>query len=141
EARSVTTSRGYDFQILHSDFFDVEASRFESLFDACIGNPPYVRYHRFRGEARSRGQTVASSSGVQLSGLASSWAPFVVHAAELVAPGGRLALVLPAELLHVDYAAPIREFLQRRFGSVTVATFDEAIFPGAMIDTVLLLAE
>jgi adenine-specific DNA-methyltransferase len=141
EAQSVTAEHGFESRIVLSDFFAVGAKELGTLFDVCIGNPPYVRYHRFRGEARELGLSVASSSGVELSGLASSWAHFVVHAAEMVAPGGRLAFVLPAELLHVDYAEPVREFLRRRFGSVTVVTFDEAVFPGAMIDTVLLLAE
>src|SRR6185369_10957189 len=93
------------------------------------------------GRERERGLRAASRAGVQLSGLASSWAPFVVHASAFLAPGGRLALVLPAELLQVDYAAPVREFLLRRFGSVTVVSFEEAVFPGATVDAVLLLAE
>jgi len=124
-----------------SDFFEVRREDFSRPFDVVIGNPPYVRYHRFRGETRQRALAVARSSGVRLTGLASSWAPFVVHSSQFLSPGGRLALVLPAELLHVDYAGPIREFLMRRFASVTVVTFERSIFPGAMIDTVLLLAE
>jgi len=124
-----------------SDFFAVRRGDFTHQFDVVIGNPPYVRYHRFRGETRQRALEVARSSGVRLTGLASSWAPFVVHSSHFLSPGGRLALVLPAELLHVDYAGPIREFLMRRFASVTVVTFERSIFPGAMIDTVLLLAE
>jgi len=124
-----------------SDFFAVRRDDFARQFDVVIGNPPYVRYHRFRGEARQRALDVTRSSGVRLTGLASSWAPFVVHSSNFLAPGGRLALVLPAELLHVDYAGPVREFLIRRFASVTVVTFERSIFPGAMIDAVLLLAE
>lgn len=110
-------------------------------FDAVIGNPPYVRYHRFAGEARARGRQAAADGGVRLSALASSWAPFVVHAASFVRPGGRMALVLPAELLSVDYATAVRDFLSAHFGVVTVLTFDNAMFPGALIDMVLLLAE
>lgn len=124
-----------------SDFFAVRREDFPRQFDVVIGNPPYVRYHRFRGETRQRALDVARHSGVRLTGLASSWAPFVVHSSHFLAPGGRLALVLPAELLHVDYAGPVRDFLTRRFASVIVVTFERAIFPGAMIDTVLLLAE
>lgn len=132
---------GWPCDLRLSDFFEVRREDFPRPFDVVIGNPPYVRYHRFRGETRQRALDVASSSGVRLTGLASSWAPFVVHSSQFLSPGGRLALVLPAELLHVDYAGPIREFLIRRFASVTVVTFERSIFPGAMIDTVLLLAE
>src|SRR5664280_613863 len=49
----------------------------------------------------------------------SSWAAFTVHAAEFLRPGGgRLGLVLPAELLTVNYAAEVRRYLMARFGRV-----------------------
>ena len=76
-----------------------------------------------------------------MTALASSWAAFVVHAASFVAPGGRLALVLPAELLTVNYAAPVRRFLMQRFTSVRLVLFEERVFPGVMEEVVLLLAE
>lgn len=139
-ARTVVTAEGETCEFIRSDFFDVQPEEL-GTFDAVIGNPPYVRYHRFKGAARKRGRSAAAIGGVELNGLASSWAHFVVHAARFLKPEGRLAFVLPAELLHVDYARPIREFLLRRFGAVTVLAFEEAVFPGASIDTVLLLAE
>lgn len=126
--------------LLQQDFFDLSPDGAGPV-DVVIGNPPYIRYHRFKGEARKKAQLAAGAAGVVLSGLASSWAAFVVHGARFLRPEGRLAFVLPAELLHADYAGPVREFLLRRFGSVTVVTFDAAVFPGAMIDTVLLMAE
>lgn len=140
EMRRLLTDEGESAVLLHQDFFDL-APDAGAPFAVAIGNPPYIRYHRFRGVARRKGQLAAAASGVMLSGLASSWAPFIVHAARFLSHEGRLALVLPAELLHADYAGPVREFLLRRFGAVTVVTFDEAVFPGAMIDTVLLMAE
>ncbi len=127
-------------RLRHQDFFDLRSDECPSV-EAVIGNPPYVRYHRFTGEAREKGRRAAAAAGVALSGLASSWAPFVIHSSRFLAPHGRLALVLPAELLNADYAAPVREYLVRRFGAVTIVTFEEAVFPGAMIDVVLLMAE
>jgi len=132
---------GESCTLIRSDFFDVKASALGPPFDVAIGNPPYVRYHLFTGAARARGRRAAESGGVTLTGLASSWAHFVPSVARFLTPEGRLAFVLPAELLHVDYAAPIRAFLLERFASVTVVTFEEAVFPGAMVDAVLLLAD
>lgn len=109
-------------------------------FDAVIGNPPYIRYHRFTGDERAGALARAADAGVPLSNLASSWAHFVAHAGSFLTPGGRLALVLPGELLHTDYAAPVRSWLLRRFGSVRIIAFDRAAFPDAQIDAVLLLA-
>ena len=138
--RGVLAQHDESATLLHQDFFDL-APDATVQFAAVVGNPPYIRYHRFRGEARRKAQLAAAAGGVVLNGLASSWAAFVVHSARFLGPDGRLAFVLPAELLHADYAQPVRDFLLRRFGAVTIVTFEEAVFPGAMIDTVLLMAE
>jgi hypothetical protein len=55
--------------------------------------------------------------------------------------GGRLALILPAELIHTSYAAPLRRHLRASFGKVTVVSFREAVFPGAQEEVVVVLAE
>jgi adenine-specific DNA methylase len=106
-----------------------------------IGNPPYIRYQSFSGKDRVKAQQAALAQGVRLSGLANAWAAFVVHAASFLKTGGRLALVLPAALLSVNYAAPVRRFLLNRFKSVQLVLFEERVFPGVLEEVVLLLAE
>jgi adenine-specific DNA-methyltransferase len=126
-------------RIITSDFFDVDPAALP-MIDAVIGNPPYIRYHGFTGADREKGLARARAQGVELTRLASSWAHFVVHSIGFLRPMGRLALVLPAELLHADYGEPVRDLLLRRFGSVIVVAFDRAVFDGAQVDAVLLLA-
>lgn len=121
------------------DFFDLNPADTDPV-DAAVGNPPYIRYHGFIGADRAKGLARASAQGVSLTNLASSWAHFVIHASAFLKPSGRLALVLPAELLHTDYGAPVREFLMRRFSSVVVVAFDQLVFADAQVDAVLLLA-
>jgi adenine-specific DNA methylase len=123
--------------IIEGDFFEQDIGP----CDAIVGNPPYVRYHYFKGITRKRGLARAAEVGVALPELSSSWAPFLVHATTLLNRGGRLAFVLPAELLTSDYAEAIRTYLLKRFAKVTVVTFEERVFPGALIEVVLLLAE
>lgn len=120
---------------------DFLAQRADPAYAAVIGNPPYVRYQDFTGASRAVGQEAALAAGVRLTGLASAWAPFVVHAAEFVEPSGRLGLVLPAELLTVGYAAGVRDYLLRRFGDVRLVLFEQRVFPGVLEEVVLLLAE
>ena len=124
--------------IVHSDFFLVDVA---PTYDAVIGNPPYIRYQDFSGDARTRSRAAALGAGVALSGLASSWAAFTVQSALFLRPGGRMGLVLPAELLSVNYAAPVRQFLFDRFKSVELVLFAEQVFPEAEADVVLLLAD
>lgn len=128
-----------DAEIVTADFFEVAPPRLPKVH-AVIGNPPYIRYHGFSGEQRLRGQARAKEQGITLSNLASSWAHFVAHSAAFLSPGGRLGLVLPAELLHTDYAAPVRSWLLERFPSVVVVTFDRRTFADAEVDALLLLA-
>lgn len=137
-ARNLLSANGFGASIDCCDFFDMDPER---SFDAVIGNPPFVRYQEFSGSARSKGLRAALAHGVRLTALASSWAAFTVHASSFLRDEGRLALVLPAELLSVNYASQVRKFLLGRFATVKLIVFEELVFPGVLEDVVLLLAE
>lgn len=137
-ARSLLAELGVQAEIATGDFFEVTPT---GDYDVVIGNPPYVRYQDFTGESRARSREAALRAGVSLTALASSWAAFTVHAALFLRQGGRLGLVLPAELLSVNYAAGVRQFLMERFRRVDLVMFTERVFPGVLEEVVLLLAE
>jgi adenine-specific DNA-methyltransferase len=107
--------------------------------DVIMGNPPYVRYQLFREDNRAAGLKAAAAAGVILPQLASSWAPYVVHASSFLKPSGRMGLVLPGELLHVGYAGAVRDFLLKNFSELTLVTFEEKVFPGALEEVVIVL--
>ena len=137
-------AEGLDAHLVTADFFTLAPSTelFGSLgsFDAVVGNPPFVRYQQHAGEARRISAQAALRQGVRLSGLASSWASLLVHASGFLAPEGRLAMVLPAELLTVGYAEPVRQWLRRRFAAVKLVFFERHQFE-ALENVVLLLAQ
>ncbi|MFG1607182.1 class I SAM-dependent DNA methyltransferase [Actinoplanes sp. NPDC049265] len=137
-AQSLLVRAGVDARVVCADFFTV-APRQE--YDAVVGNPPYIRYQEFTGEARRRSRAAAFEAGVPLTGLASSWAAFTVHSSLFLKAGGRIGLVLPAELMTVNYAAEVRRFLMSRFRTVRLVLFTERVFPGVLEEVVLLLAE
>jgi len=141
-ASAVATARaslaGSPAEVLLSDFFELAADDVGE-FDAVVGNPPFVRFHRFAGSARERALLAAQSAGVRLSALSSAWAPFLVHAVGFVKRGGRLAMVAPAELLHAAYARPVLAHLYRSFAQVAIITFGRRLFTDLSQDTVLLL--
>jgi adenine-specific DNA-methyltransferase len=122
------------------DFFDMRPGNEVPQVEAVVGNPPYIRYQDFNGTAEVA-HRIAAEAGVPLTRLASSWAPFLIHATSFVAPGGRMAQVLPAELIHAQYAAGITRFLTENFKRVALALFDQRVFPGALEEVVLLFAE
>jgi adenine-specific DNA-methyltransferase len=137
-AEHVLRQAGHDARVRTADFFTVDP---DAAYDAVVGNPPYVRYQDFTGASRARSRKSALRAGVALTNLASSWAAFTVHAALFLRPGGRLGLVLPAELLSVNYAADVRRFLLQRFSRVRLVTFTQRVFPDVLEEVVLLLAE
>ena len=137
-ARGLLKKHGVKARVKVDDFL---ASRPEADYDAVIGNPPYIRFHDYTGAARSVAMGAALAQGVRLSKLASSWAAFVVHSAAYLKPGGRLAFVLPAELLAANYAGSVRRFLLERFESVNLILFEEQVFPGVSTEALLLLCE
>lgn len=135
---------GLDARLLASDFFDVvtpaQLGAVLPELDAVVGNPPFVRYQEHIGDVRKRSAACALAQGVRLSGLASSWAAVLVHASGFLKPEGRLAMVLPAELLTVHYAEPVRHWLRTRFASVTLVMFEQLQFHDALEKVVLVLA-
>ncbi len=144
ESRRLLRAQGLDGTFYTGDFFsELTTGQIGArlpLVDAVIGNPPFVRYQQHIGLERKRAQIAALEQGVRLSGLASSWAALVVHACGFLGPEGRLAMVLPTELLSTGYAEPVRAWLQRRFRSVHLVLFEELQFEDATEKVVLVLA-
>lgn len=145
EADRLLQSEGLDARLIASDFFAVaspdQLGSPIDYVDAVIGNPPFVRYQQHAGASRHLSASAALKQGVRLSGLASSWAASLAHASGFLKPDGRLAMVLPAELLTVGYAEPVRRWLKRRFERVNLVLFERLQFQDALADVVLLLAE
>lgn len=144
-AHELLEAEGLDARLVESDFFAVEtpdATHARLPFvDAVVGNPPFVRYQEHVGESRRWSVQAALRQGVRLNGLASSWAAALVHSAGFLKPDGRLAMVLPAELMTVGYAEPVRRWLRSRFERVSLVLFEHLQFEDALADVVLLLAE
>lgn len=137
-AKSMLQSAGSNARVIEGDFFEFNEY---GGFDAVVGNPPFIRYQQFSGKSRARALEVSLRAGVPLTNLSSSWAPFVVHSAFQLKRGGRMGLVLPAELLSVNYAAGVRKFLLDHFRSIGLVLFEEQLFVDALEDVVLLLAD
>lgn len=109
--------------------------------DVVIGNPPFLRYHSFPEDQRERAFRIMQMAGLSPSRLTNSWVAFLVAASLRLGAKGRLAMVIPAELLQVKYAEQTRAFLARHFGALTIVTFRRLVFENIQQEVVLLLAE
>lgn len=127
--------------LVHEGDFFQWAGATKERFECCAGNPPFIRYQHFSGAVRKRAQELCASVGAKFSGLSSSWAPFLVATASLLKPGGRMAFVVPAEIGHAPYAAPLLEYLVEHFSVVHVIAVREKLFPLLSEDCWLLYTE
>jgi adenine-specific DNA-methyltransferase len=139
EARKIT-NRHPDAEVTNGDFFSwyLRANDPRS-FDAVIGNPPFVRYQDFDENHRTHAFALMRREGLRPTRLTNAWVPFVVAATSALRNRGRLAMVLPAELMQVTYAAELREYLAKQYERLTVVTFRKLVFAGIQQETILLL--
>ena len=123
-----------------ADFFDWAAATSER-FDCAAGNPPFIRFQRFNGETRRQALKLCASLGAKLSGLCSSWVPYLIVTASLLRQGGRMAFVVPAEIGHAPYAAPLLDWLARHFSEVRLVAVRQKLFTELSEDVWLLYAD
>jgi len=127
--------------VFAGDFFRWIDSAPPACFDVVLGNPPFIRYQNFPEPSRSRAMAFMEACGLEPNRLTNSWVPFVVAAVHFLREDGRLAMVLPAELLQVTYAAQLRQYLAASFRRVTIFACNEMFFESAEQEVVLLTAE
>jgi tRNA1(Val) A37 N6-methylase TrmN6 len=127
--------------LVHEGDFFTWAGETSERFECAAGNPPFIRYQTFKGAARARALGLCRELGADFNGLASSWAPFLVATAHLLKPGGRMAFVVPAEIGHAPYSAPLIEYLVANFSVVQIVAVRSKLFPNLSEDCWLLYAE
>ena len=139
-AAQLAVARAPGALVHQGDFFSWAANTIDR-FECAAGNPPFIRYQTFTGEVRARANELCERVGACFSGLASSWAPFLVATATLLRPGGRMAFVVPAEIGHAPYSAPLLEYLTSNFGVVQIVAVRDKLFPDLSEDCWLLYAD
>lgn len=110
-------------------------------FDAVLGNPPFIRYQYLEAPMQDRAARLIRRFDLPFTKHTNAWVPFVITSLALLRPAGRLAMVVPAELLHVLHARSVRAFLRTTCARVTIVDPKDLWFDGALQGVVLLLAE
>ena len=140
-AAASTAMERAPWALVHDGEFFTWAAATAERFDCAVGNPPFIRYQTFKGSVREQALGLCRSLGAEFSGLSSSWAPFLVAAASLLKPGGRMAFVVPAEIGHAPYAAPLLDYLVEHFAGVQLVAVRRKLFPTLSEDCWLLYAD
>ena len=144
KAFSRAKSCGVRADVQASDFLDWALRHIREgvgLFDAVVGNPPFVRYQYLPKEFQVRAEQVFRHLGCRFTKHTNAWVPFVLASIALLRQGGRLGMVVPAELIHVTHAQSLRSYLGKECKRIVIIDPQRLWFDGTLQGAVILLAE
>jgi adenine-specific DNA methylase len=118
-----------------------ELLRGAAPFDAVVGNPPFVRYQYLDPGAQRNAEAIFKILGLPFTKHTNAWVPFVLASIALLKPGGRLGMILPAEIIHVRHARPLRSYLGSLCSRLLIIDPEEIWFDGTLQGAVILFAE
>lgn len=111
------------------------------LFDAAVGNPPFIRYQYLSKESQNKAEIIFKLLGLPFTKHTNAWVPFVLSSIAMLRPGGRLAMIIPAEVMHVLHAQSLRTYLGSECSRLLVIDPEEIWFENTLQGVVILLAE
>src|SRR2546423_4613423 len=106
-------------------------------FDAVLGNPPFVRYQYLDSAQQYLMEKVFHLFKLPFTKHTNAWVPFIILSIAHLKAGGRLGMVVPAEILHVLHAQPLRAFLGSLWSKIHVIDPEELLFGGTLQGGVL----
>lgn len=127
-------------KIINSDFHKFCINT-KQQFDLIIGNPPYIRYQYFDREQQGYASEIFGKANLKYSKLTNAWVSFVIGSSLLLKENGKIGFVLPAEILQVSYAQPLRKFLAHFYNKINIVSFKKLVFPDIQQEVVLLLCD
>ncbi|GLS99255.1 restriction endonuclease [Sphingobium jiangsuense] len=111
------------------------------LFDAVVGNPPFVRYQYLPPQFQDTAEEIFRALDLPFTKHTNAWVPFILASMAMLRPGGRLAMVVPAEIIHVTHAQSLRSYLGRECRRLVIIDPEELWFSDTLQGAVILLAE
>jgi hypothetical protein len=115
------------------------------IFDAIIGNPPYLRSQNqddLDPKYRSQLFSSAGKVGIKAPPKTDLFAFFIYHAMRFMKPGSRLGFVTPSSWLTANYAATLQGLLTTDLRLIAlVSSTVESFFPQVDVNASLLVAE
>ncbi|TAL16051.1 SAM-dependent methyltransferase [bacterium] len=110
-------------------------------FDAVVGNPPFIRYQYLPAEFQDRSERVFSRLNCKFTKHTNAWVPFILASFAMLKRGGRLAMVVPSEIIHVLHAQSLRSYLGKECRRLVIIDPEQLWFEDTLQGTVILLAE
>ena len=129
-------------EVLNKDFFEFyHEYKDNQKYDLILGNPPYIRYQYLDEKQRDEMADILKAHGMKSNKLINTWVGFMVACIHMLNKEGKIAFVIPAEILQVAYAEDLRLFLSNELSKITLITFEELVFSGIEQEVVVFIGE
>jgi len=129
-------------EVINEDFFDFYKRCYSNeQYDLILGNPPYIRYQYLTEKQRNIQSQILTDHGMKANKLINAWVCFLVACVQMLADNGKIAFVIPAEILQVAYAEDLRLFLSNQLSRITLITFEKLIFPEIDQEVLVFIGE
>jgi adenine-specific DNA-methyltransferase len=125
-------------KLVLADYLTADSGQFEGI----IANPPYVKAHRLE-YSEDAWQGFEERFGTSLDRLTNLYALFLLKIWQDLAPGGRAAVLLPAEFLNANFGEEIKEHLLRVMRPAGIVVFSPSIslFDSALTTSAVVFLE
>jgi adenine-specific DNA-methyltransferase len=130
-----------NINVLNEDFFDFYRKNKDNKYDLILGNPPYIRYQYLEENQRELMATILTEQGMKSNKLVNTWVGFMVACVNMLSENGKIAFVIPAEILQVAYAEDLRLFLANHLSKISLITFEKLVFPDIEQEIVVFVGE
>lgn len=128
--------------IFSEDFFEFyNRVQDKKRYDLILGNPPYIRYQYLTECERKLQSKILTSHGMKANKLINAWVAFLVACVQLLSDTGKIAFVIPAEIMQVAYAEDLRLFLSEHLAKITLITFEQLVFPDIEQEVLVFVGE
>ena len=128
---------GEKCEIICADFLSY-ALETEKKYDFIIGNPPYISKKSLPECQRNLSLKLVEHFKLDEALFQNIWVSFILASLKVLSPNGSIFFVLPFEFLQVQYAERLREFLETKFNTIEITTFEDCIFPEIEQDVCLV---
>jgi len=131
-----------NINVLNTDFFDFYKKNYNDVkYDLILGNPPYIRYQYLTEKQREIQSEILTTHGMKSNKLINAWVAFLVACIHMLNDNGKIAFVIPAEILQVAYAEDLRLFLSNQLAKITLITFEKLVFPDIEQEVLIFIGE
>lgn len=104
------------------------AMKCNKRYDLIIGNPPYISKKMLSEEQRELSSKILAHFKLDETLFQNIWVSFILASLKVLSPNGAIFFVLPFEFLQVQYAEKLRAFLETKFNTIEITTFEDKVF-------------